>query len=41
MPARRRGFSVTVFLPTGDPEGLQLFEKANWTRKELVDRVHE
>lgn len=41
MTACRRGFSVRVFLPTGNPEGLQLVEKADWTCKELVDRVHE
>jgi hypothetical protein len=41
MTACRRGFSVKVFLPTGSPDGLQFVEKANWTWKELVDRVHE
>jgi hypothetical protein len=32
----RRGFSVTVFLPTGDPEGLKVVEKSNWTGRGLV-----
>lgn len=27
----RRGFSVNVFLPTGDPEGLKVVEKSNWS----------
>jgi hypothetical protein len=41
MTACRRGFSVRVFLPTADSEGVQLVEKATWTWKELMDRVHE
>ena len=32
----RRGFSVNVFLPTGDPEGLKVVEKSNWTGRGLV-----
>lgn len=35
-PATRRGFSVNVFLPTGDPEGLKVVEKSNWTGRGLV-----
>lgn len=29
--AARRGFSVRVFLPDGDPAGLKVIEKSNWT----------
>lgn len=32
----RRGFSVNVFLPTGDPEGLKVVEKSNWSGRGLV-----
>jgi hypothetical protein len=32
----RRGFSVNVFLPTGEPEGLKVVEKSNWTGRGLV-----
>lgn len=34
--AARRGFSVNVFLPTGDPEGLKVVEKSNWSGRGLV-----
>lgn len=34
--ASRRGFSVNVFLPTGDPEGLKVVEKSNWSGRGLV-----
>lgn len=33
---RRRGFSVSVFLPAGDPEGIKVVEKSNWTGRGLV-----
>ena len=33
---RRRGFSVSIFLPDGDPVGLKLVEKSNWTGTALV-----
>ena len=33
---QRRGFSVNVFLPAGDPEGLKVVEKSNWTGRGLV-----
>ena len=33
---KRRGFSVNVFLPTGDPEGLKVVEKSNWSGRGLV-----
>jgi len=36
MTTSRRGFSVNVFLPTGDPEGLKVVEKSNWTGRGLV-----
>ena len=32
----RRGFSLSVYLPDGDPEGLKVVEKSNWTGRELV-----
>lgn len=32
----RRGFSVNVYLPSGDPEGLKVIEKSNWTGRGLV-----
>jgi len=35
-PVRHRGFAVTVFLPTGDPEGLKVVEKSNWSGRGLV-----
>ena len=30
------GFSVRIFLPSGNPEGLQVIEKLNWTGQGLV-----
>jgi hypothetical protein len=27
----QRPFSIKIFLPTGDPEGLRIIEKSNWT----------
>lgn len=32
----RRGFSVRVFLPDGDPAGVKVIEKSNWTGTGLV-----
>ncbi|MEJ7809345.1 MAG: GIY-YIG nuclease family protein [Gemmatimonadaceae bacterium] len=32
----RRGFSVRVFLPDGDPAGVKVIEKSNWTGMGLV-----
>lgn len=32
----RRGFSVNVFIPAGDPDGLKVVEKSNWTGRGLV-----
>ncbi|MEN2992545.1 MAG: GIY-YIG nuclease family protein [Bacteroidia bacterium] len=31
-----KGFSVRIFLPSGEPEGLRIIEKSNWTGKGLV-----
>lgn len=33
---KRRGFSVHVFLPNGDPDGVKVVEKDNWTGRGLV-----
>lgn len=33
---KQRGFSVRVFLPDGDPDGIKLVEKSNWTGCGLV-----
>ena len=30
------GFSVRIFIPTGEPEGLRVIEKSNWTGQGLV-----
>ena len=32
----RRGFSVSVYLPGGDPKGLKVVKKSNWTGRGLV-----
>ena len=36
ITAARRGFSVRVFLPDGDPDGIKVVEKSNWTGCGLV-----
>jgi hypothetical protein len=33
---RHSGFSVRIFIPTGEPEGLRTVEKSNWTGHGLV-----
>jgi len=33
---RRPGFSVRIFLPDGDPDGIRIIEKSNWTGCGLV-----
>lgn len=33
---RPRGFSVRLFLPEGDPDGVKTVEKSNWTGRGLV-----
>jgi hypothetical protein len=35
-PVTRRGFYVNVFLPSGDPEGIKVVEKSNWSGIGLV-----
>lgn len=32
----RRGFSVRIFIPSGEPEGMRIVEKSNWTGLGLV-----
>jgi len=34
--ARGQGFSVRIFIPSGEPEGLRIVEKSNWTGQGLV-----
>jgi len=36
MSLNATGFSVRIFLPTGEPEGLRFVEKSNWTGQGLV-----
>lgn len=31
-----KGYSIRIYLPNGDPEGLRIIEKANWTGKGIV-----
>jgi len=31
-----QGFSVRIFIPSGDPEGLKIVEKSNWTGQGIV-----
>lgn len=33
---KSRGFSVRIFLPSGEPEALRIVEKSNWTGQGLV-----
>jgi len=33
---KTQGFSVRIFIPSGDPEGLRIVEKSNWTGEGLV-----
>lgn len=33
---RSRGFSVRIFLPSGEPEGIRIVEKSNWTGQGLA-----
>ena len=33
---RELGFSVKIFVPAGDPEGIRVIEKSNWTGKGIV-----
>ena len=34
--AKRRGFSIRIFLPDGSPDGLRIIQKSNWTGKGVV-----
>src|SRR3954447_11800811 len=34
--APRRAYSVRIFLPGGNPDGIKLVEKSNWTGRGLV-----
>ena len=34
--ANNMGFSVRIFVPSGEPEGLRIVEKSNWTGQGLV-----
>jgi len=34
--ASSKGFSVRIFIPSGEPEGLRVVEKSNWTGQGLV-----
>jgi hypothetical protein len=34
--SENRGFSVRIFIPTGNPEGLRIIEKSNWTGQGLM-----
>ena len=34
--SERLGFSVRIFVPSGEPEGLRIIEKSNWTGLGLV-----
>ncbi len=31
MAVSTQGFSVRIFVPSGDPEALKIVEKSNWT----------
>ena len=34
--ASNRGFSIRIFVPSGEPEGLRVIEKSNWTGQGFV-----
>jgi hypothetical protein len=34
--SKRRGFSVRIFVPGGEPEGLRIIEKSNWVGQGVV-----
>ena len=36
MPRNIVGFSVRIFIPSGEPEGLCIVEKSNWTGQGVV-----
>jgi len=33
---RKGGFTISIFVPDGNPEGLRFVEKTNWTGKAVV-----
>ena len=33
---RATGFSVRIFIPSGEPEGLRIVKKSDWTGQGLV-----
>jgi hypothetical protein len=36
MPRESAGFSVRIFIPSGEPEGLRIVEKSNWTGQGVI-----
>lgn len=34
--AEQRPFSIKIFVPDGDPDGLRIVEKSNWTGEGVV-----
>lgn len=34
--AKTAAFSVRIFVPSGDPDGLRIVEKSNWTGRGFV-----
>ena len=36
MPRESMGFSVRIFIPSGEPEGVRIVEKSNWTGQGVV-----
>ena len=36
MVQSAQGFSVRIFIPTGEPEGLKIVEKSNWTGQGII-----
>ncbi|MBF0502929.1 MAG: GIY-YIG nuclease family protein [Candidatus Riflebacteria bacterium] len=36
MASPSKGFSVRIFIPSGEPEGLRIVEKSNWTGQGLM-----
>jgi len=36
MSRESMGFSVRIFIPSGEPEGVRIVEKSNWTGQGVV-----
>lgn len=34
---QQRPFSIRIFVPDGDPDGLRMVEKSNWTGSEASE----